>query len=570
MPERIRFTLIEDELDVRSYDFDTDEVQIGCDPERGDNLLIDLPPRLRHVRAKVFRTTEYVEMEVKTGPIWVQNSKLEEGDVVELSIGDLLIFGTKKPRGVRLRYETAAEAGIFMDDVADWSVSAAPKKKRQTAEDDLAFEEEIDPTEGMNAFEKARYRYREMYAGFAKWRKKSAKVKYWISLASLLWSKVGKATLLIGGMGGLALGWFIEADKTKEAEEVEVAAVEDEASAVRRETDAFLASNEIERLRNECKCPGAPGPDAAEFTGAERLLKEFSNADPTFAPMRPVSLNAATTTTLAAIVGGRLTAIDKNKLGIPRNLERACGIRGDRMVQAALTATADHALPPLYAYVPFVETQWCGVAIDRFGRRGVMQMSADTAEEAFDRYDKKQSRIPKVDAEEHLAWLEEAGGRRGVANALRKCEPSLAEDYAQSFYGGESNSEWPNRIDPNDPRTDWEEAMAAAYTLLQEYDGDYQSRGFKAVDAALLSLAAYDLSPKEVERWIKAAKGKYGIEEDAALTYLQVYGGGVERLAKAKDPAKRERIKEAMDFPTRVLAYYLAASPRLSEFKCTE
>ena len=112
--DRIRFTLIKDGEDVRPYDFDTQKIQIGADADRGDNLLIELPPRLRHVRAKILRSSDYVELEVITGPVWLQGSRMEGGDVAELNVGDILMFGTRKSRGVRMRFEYATEAEIVI------------------------------------------------------------------------------------------------------------------------------------------------------------------------------------------------------------------------------------------------------------------------------------------------------------------------------------------------------------------------------------------------------------------------------------------------------------------------
>ena len=86
--DRIRLTLVKDGDDVRPYDFDTQRIQIGADADRGDNLLIELPPRLRHVRARILRSSDYVELEVLTGPVWLQGSRMEGGDVAELNAGD--------------------------------------------------------------------------------------------------------------------------------------------------------------------------------------------------------------------------------------------------------------------------------------------------------------------------------------------------------------------------------------------------------------------------------------------------------------------------------------------------
>ena len=571
MPDRIRFTLIEDGMVVRPDDFDTETVQIGGDPDRGDNLLIELPPKLRHVRAKVFRHADYVEMEVKTGPVWVQGSRLESGDVVELNVGDLLVFGTKKARGVRMRFEYATEASIVMDDVADWTVSAAPKKKRgETAEDSMMFEEEVDPTAGMNAYQKAVYKYRQWYAGFAKWRKQAAKIRYWVSVVGILWAKVGKAMLIVGGMGGFALGWFVEADKTNDAEAAEEVAVLDEASAVRAEREAFLASVEIERQRRECKCPGAPGEDKVESAGTNELLRTFGAEDETFAPQRPVQLTAQQTQSLSSLVGGIYGAIGKNKRGITTNLDRACNPLGGRKVQAALTSVQNHGLHEVYAYIPFVDAQWCELAIDDYGRRGMMSMSRETAERAFKAYDRAQDKIPDVDAAEHVAHLDDAGRSRGRAGALLKCEAKTREQYVQRFYEGARSPDYPQRVDPDDPRTDWEEQMEAAYTLLEEYDAAYLERGFKPVDAAMLALSAYDANPKKVDKWIDAALDKYGIEHAGTLTWMQVYGGAVDVWSKTKDEEKKARLVESMKFAPRVVAYYLAASPKLADHKCVE
>jgi hypothetical protein len=570
MPDRIRFTLIEDEQDVRSYDFDTDEVQIGADPERGDNLLIKLPPKLRHVRVKIFRTPDYVEMEVKTGPVWVQNSRMEEGDVVELNVGDLLIFGTKRPRGVRMRFEYATEASIFMDDVADWSVSASPKKKRKTADDDLAFDEEVDPMEGMNFYQKALYKYRQGYAGFAKWRKKASRVKYWISAIGILWTKVGKGLLIFGGMGGLAVGWFVEADKKTEAVEAEEVAVLDEASAVRQERESFLASAEIERQLRECNCPGAPGEDKIAILGTEALLGTFGAEDDTFAPQRPVALDDRTSQSLSELVGSYLNAVARNKRNLRTNLDRICSSLGGRKMQAVQAEVKDHGLHEVYAYIPFVEAQWCEMAVDPFGRRGMMQMSRTTAKAAFVLYDKPQSKIPKQNFDEHVDWLEAVGRRRGRTGALVKCDIGDRDAYIQQFYGGKRNADHPERVDPDDARTDWKASMAAAYTLLEEYDRDYRKKGFKPVDAAMLSLAAYDTSPGLVQKWVDAAQKKYGIEEEGTLTYMQVYGGAVAVWGKVKGQDKKDRISEAMKYAPRVVAYYLHAGPRLADQKCTD
>ena len=572
MPDRIRFTLIEDDQDVRPYDFDTQMVQIGADPDRGDNLLIPLPPRLRHVRAKIHRQADYVEMEVVAGPVWVQGSRLEENDVVELNVGDLLVFGTRKSRGVRLRFEYATEAAIVIDDVADWTASAAPKKKRGSAaeEDAFAFEEEVDPTEGMNAFQKARFWYRKQYKKFTAWRKKGARLKYWTSLIGILWSKFGKGVAMVGGVAVLGIGWFGDSKDRKEAEEAEEVAVTDESSAVRAEREAFLAQTEIQRQMRECNCPGAPGVDQVEMDGAEALLTAFS-ADETFAPQRRIPMPGGESQSLANLVGSYIVTAGRSKTTIRTTRDRICSSLDGRRMQTVDTERQNLGLDPVYSYLPFVESNWCGFAVDAHGRRGVMQLTPAAARRAFELLEGSTPDIPEFDEEEHLEWLAEKGARYGGPyGLLAKCPQGARDEYVQKFYEGRRDPDHPDRLDPDDPRTDWQASMKAGLLLIQEIDKGYRKRGFRPVDASLLTLASYDVGHNMVESWIKAAAAGYKIEDRAALTYVHVYGGAVAVAAKEKKPEDARRVLDAAKAPAKAMAYYLYAQTNPEMLGCED
>ena len=103
--------------------------------------------------------------------------------------------------------------------------SAAPKK-RKGSEDDLAFDEEVDEYEGLNAWQKYLKWYRKQYGKFANWRKKAARIKYWMGVAKLIQNKIGKYMAI--GVGLLAIGggqfaalkgrWNAEEKAAREAE----------------------------------------------------------------------------------------------------------------------------------------------------------------------------------------------------------------------------------------------------------------------------------------------------------------------------------------------------------------
>ena len=565
MAALIRFVLLDDGLEVRNYDFDTDEVQIGCDPERGDNLLIELPPRLRHVRAKIFRTPDYVEMEVKTGPIWVQNSKLEEGDVVELSIGDLLIFGTKKPRGVRMRYETASEASIFMDDVADWSVSAAPKKKRgATADEAFAFEEEIDPTAGMNPYEKARHAYRQQYQKLTKWRKKAAKIGYWTSLVAVLWLK-GKGFVAIGAGIALMAAGFINAKDNRTQAEIEQAIAEERAAQAVLAADAAEARKQgFEALQQECGCGSSEDGDAVT-DAAEELLDRFDGAD--VGLTRTVALPDKTQRTTAGLVAGYVSRASRSGRMLNTTINRVCrGADKDRMelVQREL---ARYDLHEVYSFIPFVESQWCELAVSFTGPRGMMQFTKKTAESAFMRIDPTQAAIPSYPYSQHNDWLRaQSGPYNGYYNMLAACPEEVKLKYRTKFYGNRYHPEHNRRIDPDDPRTDWKLSVQAAFGLLTTLDADWRGKGYAEVDAAMLAMASYNQGPGMVNRWIDEAKAAY--PDADPLTYIHIYGGALHLLNKTSDAETRRRIKEGMEYAPKTFGYYLYTAEKLDALRC--
>jgi len=569
MPRLIRFTLIEDEQDVRPYDFDTQTVQIGADPDRGDNLLIDLPPRLKHVRAKVFRQEDYVEMEVKGGPIWVGGSKLEDGDVVELNVGDLLIFGTKKPRGVRLRFEYATEASIFIDDVADWSASAAPKKKRgKSAEDDLTFDEEKDPTEGMNPYQKGVYFYRQQYAKFAKFRKKASQLGYWTSLAAVLMSKARGILMLGAGLGALGFGWYNAHLGAEKAGDEQVIAESRTQQAILARDEALQARAELEGLQAECGCgPGDEGGSAVAAT--EALTTYFDDDNGNFAPERAVAMPDRQMRSMGGLVGRYMTVASRNHRLINTTIDRVCGGDKDRM-EVVQRALGTYDLHEVYSFIPFVESQWCELAISFTGPRGMMQFTRATAKEAFGKIDPTQANIPNFPFKSHYDWmLSKSGKYGGYYSMLAQCPATVRADYVRTFYDGQTNPDYPRRTDPRDPRTDWEWASKAAFSWLETLDSYYKGKGYGETDSAMLAMAAYNQGRSMVQRWIDKAEEGYPDQADS-LTYTHIYGGGMKLLMEEKDAEQKRRIKEGMEYPLKTFGYYLVTAPKLDAKRCRD
>jgi hypothetical protein len=571
MPDRIRFTLIEDGQDVRPYDFDTETIQIGSDAKRGDNLVINLPQGLRHVRAKVKRSRDYVEMEVKGGPVWLQGSKLEEGDVAELNIGDMLIFGTKKPGGVHLRYEEAKEADIVMDDVADWSVAAAPKpKKGKTAEDDLLFTEEVDEYAGLNPYEKAVKWTRKRYYAFTNWRKKAARIKYWVVLAQGLFAKGKKIVGVALGLLAIGGGYYTQVQGKIKALKEKGVAEERAAQAVLAEKQATEAQNETLEMMRQCGCGGVEVASGGTIAAANEVLTRFGAADETLNPQRQFPMPDKSMKSLADLMSGPFTAAQKDKSVMPAVLERVCSPTKDKqrmdLVQAEVSKYGIHES---YAFVPFVESYWCEFAISFTGPRGMMQFTRDTAREAFRQIDVTQADVPSFDFKAHRAWMENRSKQfGGLYGMLARCPEVVKIEYKHQFYEDRTNSQYPNRIDPDDPRTDWEWSTKAAFGWLQRLDQFYRDKGFLELDAILLAMSAYNQGQGMVARWIKAAQERYGVKEEAALSYPQIYGGAMELWIGEADAEQKRRIKEGMDYGPKIMGAYLAAAPQLDARSC--
>ena len=565
----IRFTLIEAGEDVRPYDFTTDTVQIGCDPDRGDNLLISLPKSLRHVRAKIIRGGDYVELEVKGGPIWLQGSRMEEGDVAELNVGDFLVFGTKKERGAKLRFEYAKEAEIVLDDVADWSVGEAPKPKRGgSAEDAFLFEEEEDEYAGMNAYQKSIHWYRKQYKKFTKWRKKAAKVTYWLTVAKVLWQRAGQAMMMIGGFAGLGYGWYNTAQQKLHAEDQQELSAEREKQAVLAEKQSAEARNETMELMRQCGCDSTEGVDQGSVAAADAILMRFD--DDTLAPERTYAMPNKQMASLASVLSPKLAVAQRygNLLNI--TLDRVCSPTKDKdrmdLVQAELTKFGLHEV---YSFIPFVESQWCELGISPTGPRGMMQFTRGTAQEAFRKIDATQAEIPNYDWTGQRQWMTDKSSRfGGYYSMLARCPATISTQFKQKFYNGETNSQYPRRLDPADPRTDWEWSTKAAFSWLETLDRFYRDKGFRDLDAVLLAMTAYNQGQTEVGRWIKAAKERYGVEKEAALVFVQVLGGAMVVLEDTGDAEKRRQIKEGMNYAPKIMGYYLFAADKLDARGC--
>ncbi len=562
----IRFMLIEDGADVRPFVFSTNEIQIGCDASRGDNLLIELPPGKRHVRARVIRSDDYVELEVVGGPIWLQGSRMDEGDVAELNVGDILVFGTKKPGGSKLRFEYSREAEIVMDDVADWSVAANPKKKRgQTAEDDMLFEEEADPTEGMNVWQKIVFRYRERYRKLVVWRKKAARIKYWISLAQVIWMKAGQIMLMVGGFATLGFGWYHEAQERLKAVETAELAQDREVLTAQSEKAAIQMSTELQEEMRQCGCDSSTGADVGAVAASEAILGAFD--DETQVPERAYPMPDGKTRSLANIISPALSGSKSAKPMIDTTLDRVCSARKEKKkmvkVQAELRRYGIHEA---YSFIPFVESLWCELAVSFTGPRGMMQFTRSTAQEAFRQVDATQSDIPNYDWEEHDKWLRnESSKYGGYYRMLAKCPAPLVVRYQQTFYNGETNPQYPNRLDPNDPRTDWEASTVAAFGWLQKLDRFYADKGFRETDRIMLAMTAYNQGQGEVQIWIDNARAIYKVDSEGALTFPQVYAGAIKRLSEVTEPEKKRQVKEGMNYAPKIMGRYLYTKPRIDD-----
>jgi len=200
----------------------------------------------------------------------------------------------------------------------------------------------------------------------------------------------------------------------------------------------------------------------------------------------------------------------------------------------------------------------------------MMQFTRATAAEAFRKVDVTQSKIPNYDWTAHNSWL--LGASRpynGYYNMLAKCPEKVKLDYKRKFYAKTPpNPDYGRRLDPNDPRTDWEWATKAAFSWLETLDRFYKDKGFTDLNAIMLAMTAYNQGRGEVQTWIKEAMSLYGIKNEASLTYPQVYAGGLAKELKEKKKEKRRQIKEGRNYAPKVLGYYLYAAEKLDARGC--
>ena len=198
-----------------------------------------------------------------------------------------------------------------------------------------------------------------------------------------------------------------------------------------------------------------------------------------------------------------------------------------------------------------------------------MQFTRATASEAFRKVDATQANIPNYDWTGHNKWLinksRQFGGYYGM---LAKCPALIRSDYKRHFYKGETNPSYPKRLDPRDPRTDWEWSTKAAFSWLETLDSKYRSKGFRDMDALLLAMTAYNQGEGEVQRWIRAAMKRYAKKKEAALSYPEVYGGGMELWMNEANSEKKRQIKEGMTYGPKILGNYLYSAPKLDAMGC--
>jgi|GEM_PF-1734500 len=572
MPERIRFTLVEDGLDIRSYDFDTETIQIGCDPTRGDNLKIELPTGKTHVRAMVIRTDDYVEFEVTGGPIFLQGSRLDEGDVAELNIGDILVFGSKSD-GPMLRFEAAKEAQLVLDDVADWGIASGKKKKKRSAaaEDDLMFEEEVDKYAGKNVWQKYLIWYREQYAKFAGWRKKAARIKYWLGLGQMI---AKKATGFVGiglAVGGGALATYTQYTAKAKALLNADKAEEEAIIAVEGEKAAQDAQKELREQMQQCGCEGAVATSESAIATADAVLDRFGG-DKTLNVERTYFWPNKQSVSYSSLLGQHYNAAVKNRTTLPKTMDRICSASGDKeRMNLAVKKSLEYNLHEAYLFVPFVESYWCELAVSHTGPRGMMQFTRATASAAWKKVDSSQADIPNYDWTAHRDWLKDLAkkrGYRGYYDLLANCNARDRAAYKEYFYPGEGNSKYPKRLDPRDPRTDWESSTEAAVAWLASLHDTYAGKGFGEFDSILLAMSAYNQGEGEVNSWINMAKSQYGRDNASTLAFPEILGGAVAKLAQTPDAEKQRQIKEGMRYAPSILGAYLAAAPMLDERNC--
>jgi hypothetical protein len=370
-------------------------------------------------------------------------------------------------------------------------------------------------------------------------------------------------------MGSLAFGWYTEVSKREEAEDMALVSQEREKLSADAEQAAITMSNELREEMRQCGCDSAGGSDEGAIAAANIFLDRFPE-ETDLVPERGYNMPDRKQRSLASIVSPFYGKSRRENPMLNTVLDRVCTPTKDKermvKVQAELTR---YGLHEAYSFIPFVESLWCELAVSFTGPRGMMQFTRNTAREAFRQVDVTQANIPTYDWTAHNQWLIGKSKKySGYYNMLAKCPATVVADYRQEFYNNESNPEYPKRLDPNDPRTDWEWATTAAFGWLENLDRFYKNKGFRTVDRIMLAMTAYNQGQAEVQRWIDKARMIYDVESEASLTFPQVYAGAIGRLGDVTEAEKRRQIKEGMQYAPKVMGRYLHAAPKLDARGC--
>lgn len=561
MPDRIRFTLVRDGHDVRHHDFDGDRVQIGSDPARGDTLRLDLPQTHRHVRAVVSLRRGRAELEVRAGPIWLQGDRLAEGDVAELSHGDVLVFGTRSAEGPRLRFTAADDRPQLDDAVAPPRPPPAPT---------AAFTFEIDEDAASSFRDRVRKRLRMWYRAFASFRARAARLRYWWDLLRRLRGRITRAIATALVLVGTATAFAHQVRERLAAVEARdiARAVAERSTQEARQSDAAAA--ELQSLLDQCGCQSdriAPASPEA----IEALAQRFGG-DPTFLATAAVMAPDKRPLSYASLLTRPMNLHLQDRTNLPMVMDRICSAASqkDRM-DLVIDEQIRHGLHESYAFVPFVESHWCELAVSPTGPRGLMQFTRATAEAAFAVLQPPQGAVPHYDFDAHLRWLEDYAsrkGRRGVFGLLAECSALTVADYRRAFYPGPADPAFPDRIDPKDPRTDPYASIRAAFAWLAQLDEGFEQRGFREIDRILFTMWAYNQGEAEVHKALERARTTFSVRHPAAVTFPMAYAAAMALADETDDAETARRIREGMDYGPRVLGAYLATAPLLDERQC--
>lgn len=374
---------------------------------------------------------------------------------------------------------------------------------------------------------------------------------------------IGAGLLVIGGAYWMQVQAKFEAQEAQEVAEFTLG------QTLRAERTAISTSQEIEEQLRERGCENSPGSDEGTISVAETILDRFAVDDPFIQPERKYMMPDKEERSTAGILSVHMTAIDESRAVLSRTLDRVCTASQDRArMNTMLRELERNDLHEAYLFVPFVDSSWCELAVSPSGLRGMMQLSRLIPSAAWKMTAGDHADIPNYDWAAHRAWLFARAKEKqygSYSDMLSHCSSEDREAYRRHFYPNATPS---RRLDPLDPRTDWNASAEAAAAWLETLDRFYEDKGFSPLNTTMLALAAYNQGRGEVQAWIVSAMEQYGVEKEAALSYAQVYAGALDRAQKAGVPEKRRLIEEGMEYAPRVMAYYLYASEELDERNC--